>query len=421
MRKIDAVKKLNAVFNAPPSKAHTLRALFIASLADGKSFLRNALYADDQRHAANALALFGARIDFDGKDFIVHGTAGKLVAPHKEVFVGNSGVTARFLVPLAALANGNSVITGDARLKERPVSGLVSALEKLGAEASASENGSFPVKVKGGGLEGGKTIVEGSESSQFLSAILVSAPYTEKGVLAKVSGELKSGPYVDITIDCMKSFGVLCVNHDYTEFFVKGKEMYKAQDYEIEGDYSSASYFFAAAAITGGKAKVNNLNPYSSQGDKKFLDLVSKMGCSLKKGKDFIEVKGKPMKGIGVDMADCPDIVPSIAVVAAVAKGKTKITGISHLAAKESNRIESVAKNLEKCGVKCRYGADFLEIDGGKPHGTAINSFNDHRIAMAFSVLGLKTGGMIIDDEKVVSKSFPNFFGELENAYEGKE
>ncbi len=421
MRKIDAVKKLDAVFTAPPSKAHTLRALFISSLADGKSFLRNALYAEDQKHAANALASFGAGIDFDGLDFTVHGTAGKFNAPRKEVFVGNSGVTARFLVPIAALAKGDSVITGDSRLKERPVSGLVSALDNLGVEAEASDTGSFPVNVKGGGFEGGQTSVEGSKSSQFLSAILVAAPYTEKGVLAKVSGELKSRPYVNITIDCMKSFGVSCVNHDYRDFFVKGKEMYKAQDYAIEGDYSSASYFFAAAAIIGGKARVNNLNPYSSQGDKKFLELVSKMGCSVKKGKGFVEVKGKPMKGISVDMADCPDIVPSIAVVASVAKGKTKITGISHLAAKESNRIESVAKNLEKCGVKCKHGSDFLEIDGGKPHGIAIDSFNDHRIAMAFSVLGLKTGGMSIADEKVVAKSFPNFFGELENAYEGKK
>ena len=423
-KEIKSVERLDAVFTAPPSKAHTLRALFMASLAEGKSVLRNALNAEDQKAAAKALASYGAGIRFDGKNFIVHGTGGKMRAPSETVYTADSGVTTRFIIPVAALAEGVSVIDGSERMRERPVAELVEALEKVGVEAEIlGSAGCIPVKVKGGTFKGGSTSVQGKESSQFLSAMLIAAPYTEKGLLAGVEGELKSRPYVDITLECMAAFGVNAVNRNYKEFFVRGNSKYRAGDYAIEGDYSSASYFFAAAAVTGGKAKVENLNPYSKQGDKFFLECLEKMGCSVSNGKNFVEVRGGKMKGITVSMADYPDIVPTLAVVAAFADGKTTITGVEHLALKESNRLESTAKNLRKCGIPAVAGPDYLEVVGkkGSARGAEIDTFNDHRIAMAFAVMGLAVAGIRIKNPEVVAKSFPEFFKELEKAYGGAE
>lgn len=415
---IRPVKELDAVFSAPPSKAHTLRALFISSLAEGKSVLKGALNADDQKVAAAALSQFGAEIEFDGDDFTVKGVGGRPTAPKKAVHTGNSGVTTRFIMPYAGLAKGVSLIDGDARMRERPVKEIADALGQLGVECKL-ESGKLPARVHGGNFLGGGTSVSGSESSQFLSGLLVSAPYSKNGVHVKVNGELKSKPYVDITMECMKYFGVAAVNRSYKEFFVQGGKEYKARTYQIEGDYSSASYFFAAAAITGGKAKVENLNPHSKQADKALVDILKKMGCKVKCGDDFIEIGGGELRSVNVDMGDCPDVVPTLAVVAAFADGSTEIKNIGHLAAKESNRIESVAKNLSACGIKVKTSGDSLKIIGGRPRGAAIDTFSDHRIAMAFSVMGLAVAGIKIMEPEAVSKSFPDFYVELGKAYGG--
>lgn len=414
---IRPVKNLKAVFKAPPSKAHTLRALFIAALADGQSVLKNALNADDQKIAMNALNAFGAKIEFDGKNFIVQGTNGKLVAPNKEIFTENSGVTTRFLISIAGLSKGNSVINGNERMRARPIKDLTDSLEKVGVQIE-TEDGFLPVKIIGESFEGGSTEIKGSASSQYLSGMLIAAPYTKNGLHIKVDGNLKSKPYIDITIDCMKEFGVGVVNRQYKEFFVKGNSKYKAREYEIEGDYSSASYFFAAAAITQGKVKVTNLNPYSNQGDKFFLECLRKMGCKVNMGEDFIGVIGKPLKAINVDMQDYPDIVPTLGIVMAFANGKSSITNISHLALKESNRIQTTARGLMACGIEAIAKKDSLEIIGGKPKRALIETYNDHRIAMAFSIMGLAVPGIEINDFNVVNKSYPNFYEELENAYQ---
>ncbi|HIH09474.1 MAG TPA: 3-phosphoshikimate 1-carboxyvinyltransferase [Candidatus Diapherotrites archaeon] len=412
MKQIKPVQGIDAIFTAPPSKAYTLRCLFIAALASGKSVLKNALAADDQLIAAKALSQFGAKAQFNGRDFIVEGSGGELSAPVDAVFTANSGVTTRFLLPLAGLARGNSTIDGDMRMRQRPIKELVDSLSELGAEIKTPQGSSLPVQVFGKTLLGGKTRVSGSESSQFLSALLVCAPYMEKGLEVKVEG-LRSKPYIDITIDCMNEFGVRVENRKYGEFIVRNGR-YGGREFEIEGDYSSASYFFAAAAILGGKVLVRNLRPDSVQGDRHFLAILEKMGCSVQRGKDFVQAERQGrLNSIDVDMGDFPDLVPTLAVVCAFAGGKSKITNISHLAAKESNRIESVAKNLQKCGVEVEYGADYLQILGGNPRGARIITYNDHRIAMAFSVMGLAAAGMMIDDEKAVAKSYPDFFNEL--------
>jgi len=418
MKEIKKSGKIDAVFTAPPSKAHTLRALFISSLAEGKSTLKNALNAEDQQHAAKALASFGAEISYEGGDFLVKGTGGDLKAPEKEIFVGNSGVTARFLIPLAALAEGDSVIDGNDRMRQRPIQDLIDSLEHVGVEAEA-KNACPPVRVKGKSFEGGITNILGNKSSQYLSAMLISAPYAKKGLLVQVEGELKSKPYLDITIECMGAFGVPVVNRKYKEFYVKENQKYKAREYVIEGDYSSASYFFAAAAVTKGKIRVENLNPDSKQGDKAFLEILEKMGCKANYGDNFVEVQGGKLKGITIDMADYPDIVPTLGVVAAFAEGKTTITNVAHLALKESNRLETTAKNLMACGVPAVAKSDSLEVVGKAPNGAEIETFNDHRIAMAFSIMGLCVEGIKIKNNDVVNKSFPNFYDELEKAYGG--
>jgi len=417
MKEIIPITSLDTVFEAPPSKAFTLRALFISALANGESVLRNALNAEDQRHAMNALNSFGAEIRFENNNFIVKGTGGKLISPKEPVFCGNSGVTTRFLLPIAALSKGDSVIEGDERMRQRPIEDLIYSIEKAGVKAKASSIGCPPVEVKGESFEGGVTSIRGDKSSQYLSSMLIASPYTKKGLLISVEGELKSKPYVDITIECMKSFGVEVTNREYKEFFVKANEGYIARNYFIEGDYSSASYFFAAAAITNGKVKVTNLNPDSAQGDKFFLDCLEEMGCEVNYGKNFVEVIGKELTGIKVDMGDYPDIVPTLAVVAAFARGKTIIHNVAHLALKESNRLETTAKNLMHLGVPAIAKIDSIEIVGKTPRGGEIETFKDHRIAMSFAIIGLTVKGIKINNPKVVEKSFPNFFKELEKAY----
>tara|TARA_Y100000310_G_scaffold345709_1_gene468607 strand:+ start:10613 stop:11872 length:1260 start_codon:yes stop_codon:yes gene_type:complete len=415
MKEIKTIQKLDAVFQAPPSKAHTLRALFIASLANGKSVLKNALNAEDQQYAAKALNAFGAKIEFDGKDFVIEGTGGNLKAPSETVFVENSGVTARFLIPLAALAEGDSVIDGNERMRQRPLHDLIDALEYMGVEANAT-NDCPPVKVKGKSFQGGITNILGNKSSQYLSAMLISGAYTKKGLLVQVEGSLKSKPYVDITIECMKDFGIEVVNRNYKEFYVKENQKFEGREYEIEGDYSSSSYFFAAAAITGGKVRVENLKSDSKQGDKFFLDVLDEMGCEITYGDNFVEVQGGKLKGVSVDMGNYPDIVPTLGVVAAFAEGKTAINNIEHLALKESNRIETTAKNLMACGVPAVAREDSLEIVGKKPRGAEIETFNDHRIAMSFTIMGLAVEGIKIKNPEVVNKSFPDFYKEFEKA-----
>ena len=316
-------------------------------------------------------------------------------------------------VEIRIYENGKSIIDGDIRMRQRPVKEIADALLPLGVKCELNDGGTLPVMVHGGNFIGGKTSVDGTESSQFLSGLLIAAPYTQNGIDVKVNGALKSKPYVEITLECMKAFGVMAVNRANKEFFVPAKKKYKARIYEIEGDFSSASYFFAAAAVTKGRAKVKNLNPRSKQADRFFLEALKKMGCKVKNGRDFVQVIGGDLHGIAIDMGDCPDVAPTLAVVAAFAQGKTAIKNIGHLAAKESNRIESVAHNLRECGILVKAAKDSLEITGGNAHGAVIDTFNDHRIAMAFSIMGLAVRGIRISEPEVVSKSYPNFFEEL--------
>ncbi len=416
----------SGTISAPPSKAHTLRAIIIASLAKGKSVIHNALIAEDQEYAIKAMQQLGAKIDYDTKTrtIFIDGMDGKIIAPKEDIFIGNSGLSVRFLVSIAALANGEKdiILDGIERMRSgRPMQDLLDALKPLGVEAiSINNNGCPPIKIKTNSFNGGTTELAGDKSSQYFSSILIASPYAKNNVKIITKGNLSSKPYIDVTIDSMKEFGVIAKNNNYNSFEVKNNQSYIGRTLNIEGDYSNAAYFFASCAILGGEIKVTNLKIDSKQGDKFFVNALEKMGCKIKRGENFIEIKstGKELIALGeVDMNDYPDIVMPICIVASFAKGETKITNIEHLRIKESDRISATVDELKKLGVNAEAGNDYILIKGNGGvdlHGAVIDSHNDHRIAMSFAVAGLKIGRIKIINERAVDKSFPEFFEEIE-------
>jgi 3-phosphoshikimate 1-carboxyvinyltransferase len=317
----------------------------------------------------------------------------------------------RFLTAVAALGQGRYVLTGSPRLCQRPIQDLLDALANLGVEAvSQHHNGCPPVIVQARGLAGGPTQVAGNVSSQFLSALLLVAPFATRDVEITVAGELVSRPYVDITLSVMADFGIAYYRQGYAAFAVPAGQRYQPQDYTIEGDASSASYFLGAAAITGGRVWLTNLNPASCQGDTGFLQVLEEMGCTVLPATQGVILQGGPLRGIRINMASMPDLVPTLAVVAAFAQGTTTITGVPHLRHKESNRLQAVATELAKMGLAVQETPDGLAITGGSPHGALIATYNDHRLAMSFALAGLKIPGIQIADPDCVAKSFPRFW-----------
>lgn len=412
MKEIIPIMELDAEVSAPPAKAYTLRALFIAALAKGQSVLYYPLIAEDQEYAIAALRDLGVEIKEEADRLVIEGCDGRFSPVDKPLFIGNSGVTARVLAVLASFAPGEVIIDGTERMRTgRPIKDLLDAIEPLGIR-SESSSGCPPIKISGE-LLGGKTRLKGKKSSQYFSAILLSGPYAKEAVEIETLGELYSKPYLDITIDIMRKFGATITDDDYRRFRLEPTG-YKGIEYKIEGDYSNAAYFFAAAAVTEGRVKVKNLNPQSAQGDRRFVDFLEMMGCSVQKGDDYIQVKGDRLKGVTLDMQDYPDIVQPLAVVAAFAEGESTFHNISHLKYKECDRIEAPAAELRKMGIEVRTTDDSLTVVGGKPHGAEIDTYKDHRMAMSFAVAGLAVDGIFIKDPENVNKSFPGFFEALE-------
>ncbi len=411
VKEIQPVAAVDAVITLPGSKSFSHRALIAAGLAAGTSTLRNLLSADDTRYTAQALRDLGCSIAWGPDLCQVSGTGGRLLVPKEPIYLGDSGTSMRFLTAVAALGQGRFVLTGSERLCQRPIQDLLEALAGLGVEAtSAQNNGCPPVIVQARGLAGGPTKVAGGVSSQFLSALLLIAPFAARDVEVEVVGELVSRPYVDITLSVMEDFGIAYYRQGYRFFAVPAGQRYQAQDYEIEGDASSASYFLGAAAITGGRVRLANLNPESCQGDIGFLRVLAAMGCRVATAPDGVVLQGGPLQGIQIDMANMPDLVPTLAVVAAYAQGQTVITGVPHLRHKESNRLQAVATELAKMGIAVRETNDGLIITGGTPKAALIATYHDHRLAMSFALAGLRTPGIRIADPGCVAKSFPAFW-----------
>lgn len=417
MKAIIYPSKISGEISAPPSKSYTHRAVILASLADGKSQIKNALISDDTKATISACRLLGAKIRLKGKSIEIEGNSGHF--PQKssvtQINCGLSGTTIRLITGIAALSPFKVILTGEKRLKTRPIGELVRTLKFLGVDINASQNGQFPpVTIKGGNYKGGKIMISGNTSSQFVSSLLLIAPFAKKDTTLIVK-DLKSKPYVNITIDMMKTFGVK-VEQNGNTYKVKTGQKYKSQNYTVEGDYSSASYFFAGAVVTDSNISVENLNSNSVQGDKYFLDILIKMGCQVSKNKKAITVIGNKLCGIDVDLGNYPDIVPTLAVVAAKALGNTSITNIAHLRTKESNRIQALENELKKMKVQVESNMDILRIQGPalSTQSVIINTYNDHRIAMSFAIAGLAADGeTIINNAEVVNKSYPNFWKDL--------
>jgi 3-phosphoshikimate 1-carboxyvinyltransferase len=413
---IETIGKLQADVSVPGSKSYTQRALVTAALASGTSRLRNVLFSEDTDQFINALKVLGVTVTRDEKDVIVEGTNGIIRTPEASIHLGNNGTAMRFLASLVSLGQGPVVLTGDRRLCERPIKPLMMYLENLGVNYKYLEHSGYPpVEIQGSGLRGGTLTIQNTESSQYISSLLLAAPYADHQVVMNLEGDIVSRPYIEMTLQVMADFGVEVKEESPGSYAVPCGAGYKGRNYVIDGDASSASYFFLAAMICKGVVRVHNMNSNSRQGDLKILDLLTDVGGAVTWGGTWIEVRGGDLKTGDrvIDMGDMPDMVPTIAVLSAFCKGTTKIDRVAHLRIKESNRLAALVTELNKIGATAREEGDSLMISGGELHGAKIDTYNDHRIAMSFAVAGLIVPGITIQNPRCVDKSFPGFWDEL--------
>lgn len=415
MKEVKPAAQVTATIAVPGSKSVTHRAVIAAGLAEGESRLHSFLECEDTLFTMLALRNLGIRLAAAGETMTVQGTGGVFTsAPEtREIFLGNSGTSFRLLLAVFAVARGGFLLTGTPRMHRRPVGELVAALKSLGVDASCTEQEGFPpVALRAAGIRGGKVQMSGSRSSQFISSLLLAGPHAEKGIEIEVTGSLVSRPYVDLTVEVMERFGAPVVREEYRYFRVIPGQGYRAREFTVEGDVSSASYFWAAAAVTGGSVTTTNVYPHSTpQGDIGFLSVLEEMGCGVDRGADRVVVRGGRLAGVEVDMGSMPDMVPTLAAIAAFAEGSTFIRNVAHLRDKESDRLRAIALEWLRLGIPVEELADGLIIRGGaRTSGAVVDPHDDHRLAMALAVLGLRTPGVKIKDEQCVSKSFPGFW-----------
>lgn len=399
----------------PGSKSYTHRMLIAGALSDGVCVIKNGLVSEDTLLTMAALKQMGIRIEVLKDNLLVHGQSGRLASCEEPIYLGNSGTSMRLLTAVAALGKRRYTLTGTARMHKRPIKDLLDALQQIGVNArSLNDNGCPPVEVTGATINVDKVDINCQKSSQYLSALLLIAPYTQNGLEIRVAQRPVSRPYVDITMDVMKAFEVSVKREGYQKFSIPGVQVYRAGEYLVEGDCSQAGYFWGAAAISGGELKVKGIRSDSSQGDVQFVDLLQTMGCRVFKEHDGIRICGRPLCAIEADLSDMPDQVPTLAVVAAFANGTTVIKNVTHLKSKESDRLTAVVTELNKMGIEAACSGNALVIKGGKPKGAIIDTYNDHRIAMSFAMAGLAIPGVRIQNEGCVDKSFPAFWRILE-------
>ena len=395
---------------APSSKSYTIRGLMCAALARGESVIVNPLGSDDTEAAMNVLGQLGIRIEQEEDSWRVHG--GRFHQSDGDLFCAESATTLRFMTAVAALVPGQHRLTAGPSLSNRPVLPLVEALKQLGVTCSC--RGEVPpVDVRGGSLTGSNTELPGDISSQFLSALLLAAPLSEKGVTVRLTSPLRSAPYVMITLDCMQWFGISVAFADSLDAFEVARQSYKPAEFRVEGDWSSASYLVALGALAG-KVEVENLAGESLQGDKAILDFLQEMGASVTINNNSISVRKSGLRAITADLSNCIDLLPTMAVLAAAAEGVSRFTGIERARIKESNRVAAVGEGLARMGIAFTEETDSISITGGTPHGAIIDSRDDHRIAMAFGLLGTVAGDTVIEGAECVSKTYPQFWEDLE-------
>lgn len=416
---VPVVGRVQATVDVPGSKSYTNRAIVCACLADGRSVLRNASNCEDTRLLIDALGEIAFTITEapDRKELIVEGLNGEIPARRANLDLGNAGTSLRFLMSFLALSHGDFVIDGNERMRERPVDDLIVALNHLGCRALAvRNNGCPPVVIVGNGLRGGRVEVSGDRSSQFASSLLLAAPYASGPLDIAIRGKMVSRPYIQMTLQTMAAFGVgvdELGGKDEVVYRVRSGQGYRATTYAVEPDASGATYFWALAAITGGRVFTPGFPKEGLQADLGFLDLLARMGARVAWRDGGVEVTGGELNGIDADMADLPDAVPTLAVTALFAKGTTTIRGVPHLRIKESDRIAALRRELEKLGASVEEREDGLEIRPGPFRGATIQTYNDHRIAMSFAIAGAARGGVQVEGPGCVEKSFPDFFDRL--------
>ena len=417
---IQPIKRVSGTVNVPGSKSLSNRALLLAALASGETTLRNLLDSDDIRHMLKALTQLGVkyRLSEDGTECTVSGLGGAFsVEQPLELFLGNAGTAMRPLCAVLATSNVNVTLTGEPRMEERPIGDLTDALFDLGADITfLKQQGYPPLTLNGKRLRGGEVSVDGSVSSQFLTALLMAAPMFEQDTTISIKGELVSKPYIDITLNTMAAFGVNVENHNYQHFVVKGQQQYIApRQFLVEGDASSASYFLAAAAIKGGTVTVTGVGKASIQGDIRFADVLEKMGAKVEWQDESITVTGASLKAVSMDMNHIPDAAMTIATTALFAEGTTTISNVYNWRVKETDRLNAMATELKKVGATVEEGHDYITITPPDILQHAeIETYDDHRVAMCFSLVALSDTPVTILDPGCTRKTFPDYFQRFE-------
>ena len=417
--RLKPVDSVSGEVTVPGSKSLSNRALLLAALAKGTTRVTNLLDSDDIRHMLDALNKLGIKYHLSDCKTIceVTGNAGVFrVAEPVELYLGNAGTAMRPLCAALAASEGEFILGGEPRMEERPIGSLVETLQMAGADIQYLKNTGYPpLKINGKTLVGGSLKIDGSISSQFLTAVLMIAPLFNDDTHIKVVGELVSKPYIEITLAIMAQFDVEVENRDYQEFLIKGNQSYLSpREYMVEGDASSASYFLAAGAIKGGKVKVFGVGENSVQGDIRFADVLQKMGAKITWDRHFIEVEGAELRAVDMDMNHIPDAAMTIAVAALFAKGTTSIRNIYNWRVKETDRLAAMATELKKLGVEVEEGEDYISVTPALTLKEAeIDTYNDHRIAMCFSLVSLSNTAVVINDPGCTSKTFPDYFQRL--------
>ncbi len=409
--------KLAGEVRAPPSKSYTHRAFMVSLLARGESKVINPLLSFDTEATVEAVKTLGVEVSQENDVWRVLGTGGDLKPRADLIDVRNSGTTLRLMSAIAALSPKPVRLTGDESILKRPMSPLTDALAQLGAKARCEGAQGRPPVVVGGGLEGGEVEITGAISSQFISALLLACPYAREDVELRVTEELRSKPYIEITLELLDAAGArIKHSRDLMEFKIPGGQVFRAMDLEIPGDFSSSSFLFTAAALTGDVVRVSNLNVHSAQGDKRIVDLLREFGADVRVKGKVVEVSGaERLSGIEADCGDNPDLVPALAVLGSLADGRTRLTNIPHLRYKETDRLRALRVELSKMGVKVEELPGELRIKGAEQlKGTSLYSYGDHRMAMALAVAGLVARGeTVVEGAESIPVSYPGFVEDM--------
>lgn len=407
----------DAIVHVPGSKSITNRVVLLAGLADGRSELSGALFSDDTRYMMEALRALGAVVETDeaANSIAIGGCGGTWPATQADLFIGNAGTAMRFLAAACCLGRGHYRLDGTARMRERPIQELVDALRQLGSDIRCAAGGTPPVVIEADGLRGGPVELAADRSSQFLSAVLQMAPYAAGDVRIALRGDVIATPYVDMTVAVMAQWGVRVDRDGYREFGIRAGQRYRAQRYAIEPDASSAHYFLAAGALTGGRVRISGLGRASLQGDVRFADLLEQMGATVRWEADTIHLTGPDrLAGIDADLNAISDTAPTLAAIAPFAAGPVHIRNVAHLRWQESDRLHAIATELTRLGVRVEERDDGLSVWPSAITPAAVHTYDDHRIAMAFALIGLKVRGIRIEDPGCVAKTFPEYFERLE-------